>query len=300
MLRLALAIVDRLVNLLPGRMAWALADLAGDAWRRFSPARRRLVTANLARVCAATGRPASGPELGDLVRRAFRHHARYYVELLRSPRYRHDEIERVVAVPDWATFEPALRGRPSLLVSWHLGNFEPFGTYLAAHGLRPLAPMEAIEPRALFEFVAARRGAGAVELVPLREARGPITRRLKADGMVAIIGDRDLTGTGQPVTVFGHPTTFPTGPASLALLHGATLLAGRCRRTAPDRFEAIGELVELPASGNRKADVATLTERLARRFEDDVAGAPEQWWGAFQPFWPDLRPATEPPAEVDR
>lgn len=291
MLRLALEIADRLVNLLPARLAWPLADLAGDAWRRFSPSRRRLVTANLARVCAATGRPTAGPELTDLVRRAFRHHARYYMELLRAPRYRIDEIDRIVAVPGWATYEPALRGGPAMLVSWHLGNFEPFGTFLAARGLRPLAPVEAIEPRALFEFVSERRGAGAVELVPLAEARRPLTRRLREGGLVAIIGDRDLVGSGQTVTLFGQPTTFPTGPATLALLHGVAIVAGRCLRTGPDRFEADGSVIEHAVTGDRRADVAALTERLARRWEEDVAEAPEQWWGAFQPFWPDLRPS---------
>ena len=36
--------------------------------------------------------------------------------------------------------------------------------------------------------------------------------------------------------------------------------------------------------------------RLAsrRRFERDIGEAPEQWWGAFQPFWPDLRGESTP------
>lgn len=288
MLRLALEIADRLVNLLPGRVAWALADVGGDAWRRFSPARRRLVAANLARVCAATGRPASGPEFTALVRSAFRHHARYYVEMLRAPHYAADQIDAIVEVPDWRAFDGAMRGRPSVLVSWHLGNFEPFGIYLAARGYRPLAPVEAIEPVALFEFLAARRGAGEVDLVRLEQARPALTRRLREQGLVAIIGDRDLAGTGQPVSIFGHPTTFPAGPATLGLLHGAEVVAGRCLRTGPDRFLVDGEVIERPASGDRRSDIAELTERLARRFEADVAAAPEQWWGAFQPFWPDL------------
>lgn len=290
MLRLALEIADRLVNLLPGPAARALADLGGDAWHRFAPDRRRLVAANLARVCDATGRPSSGPALASLVRASFRNHARYYLELLRARRSTMAEIDRIIDVPDWDALEAPLRAGPSILVSWHVGNFEPFGTFLAARGLRPLAPVEAIEPRALFEFVSARRGAGAVELVPVAEARRPLTRRLREGGLVAIIGDRDLAGTGQEVSVFGHPTTFPTGPATLALTFGAAVVAGRCLRTGPDRFEAIGEIVPMPASGDRRADIAALTERLARRFEADVAAAPEQWWGAFQPFWPDLGP----------
>lgn len=293
MLRLALVLADRLVNLLPARLAWALADIAGDAWRRFSPRRRRLVSANLRRVSAATGRPTSGPALAALVKAAFRHHARYYVELLRAPRYRLEEIDRIVEVPEWPVFEPALRGRPAILVSWHLGNFEPFGTFLASRGIRALAPMEVIEPRALFEFISSRRGAGAIDLVPLDQAGRPVARRLRDRGLVAIVGDRDLAGSGQEVTVFGHATTFPTGPAALALMHDASVIAGRCLRIGPDRFEATGEILVPEPTGDRRRDAAALTQRLARRFEADVAAAPEQWWGAFQPFWPDLRDTGE-------
>lgn len=290
LLRLALRVADRVVTALPGRVAWWLADRAGDTWRRGSASRRRLVRAQLARVCAATGRPTSGPALEALVRAAFRHHARYYVEILRTPHYPLDEIDGVVDVPDWPEYEAALRGRASMLVSWHLGNFEPFGIFLAARGLRPLAPIEEIRPRELYDFLAERRGGGGVDLVTLAEARRPLTRRLREDGLVAIIGDRDLAGGGQPITLFGHPTTVPTGPASLAITHGAAVVAGRCLRTGPDRFHAAGEVLDVPSTGSRRADIATLTERIARRFEADVAAAPEQWWGAFQPFWPDIAP----------
>jgi phosphatidylinositol dimannoside acyltransferase len=289
MLRLGLEIVDRIVAALPSNAAYTLADFGGDCWHRFAPARRRLVAANLARVCAATGRPTRGREFTSLVRSAFRNHARYYVELLRAPHYPIERIDEHVEVPEWDRFLPALRGGPALLVSSHLGNFEPFGTFIAAHGIRPLAPIEEIEPRALYEFLAARRGARNVDLVPLRTARRALMRRLGEGGLVGIIGDRDLTGDGQPVTMFGHATTIPTGPASLAVIHRATLLVGRSLRIGADRFCAEGELVQVPDTGDRRADTAALVQRIAARFEADIGEAPEQWWGAFQPFWPDLR-----------
>ncbi len=288
-LRVALEIADRIVAGLPSSLAYRLADLLGTAWYRLAPARRRLVAANLARVCAATGRPTRGRAFRDLVRSAFRNHARYYVELLRTPHYRLDRIGEMVDVPDWSLFETALRSGPGMLVSSHLGNFEPFGVFMGAHGFRPLAPIEEIEPRELFEFLAARRGGGSVELVPLSRARRALTTHLRGGGTVGIIGDRDLAGDGHPVTMFGHPTTMPLGPAVLALSHGAALIVGRCLREGPDHFRAEGELVELPSGGDRRADAAELTTRMAARFERDIGEAPEQWWGAFQPFWPDLR-----------
>lgn len=293
MLRLALEIADRIARVLPRPIAYALADRAGDAWRRASPARRRLVAANLRRVCAATGRSTDGAPFEALVRDAFRNHARYYLELLRVPHYPLQGIDRYVEVPDWPVFREALAGRPGIMVSSHLGNFEPFGTYLGMHGIRPLAPIEEIRPRALFEFLAARRGGRRVDLVPVRRARRALAKRLSEGGLIGIIGDRDLDHDGLPVTMFGHATTVPTGAASLAILYRATLIVGRCLRTGPDRFRADGEVVELPDSGERRTDVQALTRLMAARFERDIGATPEQWWGAFQPFWPDLDPDRE-------
>jgi phosphatidylinositol dimannoside acyltransferase len=289
LLRVGLEIADRVVAALPPAAAYALADFAGDLWYRFAPSRRRLVAANLARVCAATGQPTRGRAFRSLVRSAFRNHARYYLEMLRAPHYPLERIDDFVSVPEWYRFHPVLSRGPALLISSHLGNFEPFGTFVAAHGLRPLAPVEEIEPRALFEFLAARRGASRVDVVPLDQAARPLVSRLRAGGLVGIIADRDLAGDGQQVTIFGHLTTVPTGPAALAVAHRASVVVGRCLRIGPDRFCGEGAIVDVPDSGDRRADTAALVERIAARFEHDIADAPEQWWGAFQPFWPDLR-----------
>ncbi len=288
-LRIGLEIADRVVAALPSSLAYAVADVAGDAWRCLAPGRRRLVEANLARVCAATGRPTRGRPFTALVRSAFRNHARYYVELLRTPHYRHDRIREIVAVPDWDDYAAAIASGPTVLISSHLGNFEPFGIYLGAQGIRALAPIEEIEPPALFEFLSVRRGGGNVELVPLSQEGKPLSRRLREGGVVGIIGDRGLPGgAAHPVTMFGHATSIPLGPATLAVMHEAAVVIGRCLRIGPDRFRAEGELLDVPKTGDRRADIATLAERMAARFERDIGEAPEQWWGAFQPYWPDL------------
>lgn len=289
MLRLGLEIADRIVAALPSRVAYALADLAGHLWHRLARSRRRLVAANLARVCAATGRPVRGPEFTALVRTAFRNHARYYLELLRAPHYPIERIGEHVEVPEWDRLREVLEGRPGMLVSSHLGNFEPFGTFLVSRGLRPLSPVEEIEPRALYEFITARRGGRNIDLVPVRSAARALARRLREGGVVGIIGDRDLVGDGWPVTVFGHPTTVPVGPAALAIRYGAGLVVGRCLRVGPDRFRGDGVILDVPDRSTGDAGRAELVERIARCIEADIGAAPEQWWGAFQPFWPDLR-----------
>jgi len=76
-LRAGLELGDALIGLLPGGLAYALADVLGTAWYRLAPERRRLVAANLARVYEATGRRVGGAELRRVVRAAFVAHARY-------------------------------------------------------------------------------------------------------------------------------------------------------------------------------------------------------------------------------
>jgi phosphatidylinositol dimannoside acyltransferase len=288
LLRLALAAADVIVNALPSRVGYLLADRAGDLWRLFAPRRRRLVEANLARVCEATGRPVRGPAFETLVRQAFRHHARYYVELLRIPHYGPDALDRIVSFEPWSEHEETIRAGATILVSSHVGNFDPFGWYLATRGFRATVPVEEIQPRELFEFLTARRGGGHITMVPLRASRRPLVEALRRGEVVGIVGDRDLTGQGAEVNLFGHPTRMPTGPAALAMLTGAPIVAGRCLRTGPDRFMAGGVRIEWSAAGERGADVEALTRRLAARYEHDIGEAPEQWWGAFQPRWPDL------------
>jgi lauroyl/myristoyl acyltransferase len=289
LLMLGLRTADALVAALPARVAYGVTDLAGTSWYRFAPQRRAVVARNLRRVCEATGRPTSGPAFRALVRQAFIAHARYYLELLRATHYPLEGIDRFVTAQEWDRWEPILRGGV-VVTSMHFGSFEAYGAFLAANDLRGLAPAEEIRPPELYAFLRDRRASGrGVRIIPLRQARRALVDAVRHHEVVALIADRDLSGDGLPVTLFGHAATLPTGPAWLALATGAPLIVAACYRIGPDRFDARAWLIDVPRSGDRRADLAPLTEAVARRFEEAIAAAPEQWWGAFQPIWSDQR-----------
>jgi lauroyl/myristoyl acyltransferase len=292
-LRVGLSLADLVARSLPRGLAYALADLGGRAWHRLAPGRRALVAQNLARILAATGRPTSGRGFQRLVEQAFIGHARYWLEVLRAPYYAAAEIDQIVQIEDWRRWEPIMRGGAVVAVP-HLGNFEPYGHFVAAHGLGGVAPVEETEPRELFEFLRARRASGrGVEVVPLSHAYRPMLAALRRNQIVALVADRDLAGDGLPVTMFGHATTLPAGPATLALRTGKPLVMARVLRTGAERFSVRAVGVEAPRTGQTAADVAALTQELAAQFEAAIAEAPEQWWAAFQPFWTDQRTAAE-------
>lgn len=290
LLRLGLRLADAVATSLPVGAAYWLADLAGRAWYRAAPERRRLVNETLVRIAAAGGRPVGGRALRRMVEQAFIGHARYWLEFLRAPHYSPEQLDRIVHVEEWERWEPVLRDGVVIAVP-HLGNFEPYGHFIAAAGLRGVAPVEETEPKELFEFFRSRRasGLGVVEVIPLRRSFRLMLAALRRNEFVALVADRDLAGDGVAVTMFGHATTLPAGPATLALRTGKPLVMARVVRTAPERFSVRAEPVSAPRSGEADADVAALTVALAASFERAIAEAPEQWWAAFQPFWIDQR-----------
>jgi KDO2-lipid IV(A) lauroyltransferase len=285
LLGIGLRAADLIAHALPRGVAYALADLIGWSWYRLAPGRRTLVAANLARVCAATGRLTRGRAFRRMVRQAFVEHARYYLEVIRIPHGSIEEVGAMVSVDDWDHWREYLRDG-AVLATMHLGNPEPYGSLLAASGLHAVVPVEEIQPRQLYEFLLARRASGrGVTMVPLSKARRPLIEELRKGGIVGLIADRNLSGAGHRTKLFGAFTSLPTGPATLALSTGRPLVTAASWRIGPERFNARCWLTEVELTGDRRADVAALTEAMARRMEEAISVAPEQWFAAFQPIW---------------
>jgi lauroyl/myristoyl acyltransferase len=285
LLGIGLRAADLVARLLPRGAAYSLADLIGWSWYRLASRRRALVSANLTRVSAATGRPTSGPALRRLVRQAFIEHARYYLELLRIPHASIEQVGAMVSVDEWERWEPRLR-EGAVIATLHLGNPEPYGSFFAARGLHAVVPIEEIRPKALFDFLLARRGTRrGVTLVPVSKARRPLMDELRKGGIAGVVADRNLSGRGHRTQLFGALTSLPTGPASLALMSGRPLVTAASWRVGPEVFRAHAWLIEVELSGDRNADVAALTEAMARRMEEAISVSPEQWFAAFQPIW---------------
>jgi KDO2-lipid IV(A) lauroyltransferase len=289
LLGFGLRAADLVARLLPRGVAYWLADLIGLAWYRVASDRRALVAANLSRVAAATGRPATGRAFRRLVRQAFVEHARYYLEMLRIPHFSIEQIGKMVTVEEWDRWDPILRAG-AVIATLHLGNPEPYGSFVAAHNLHAVVPVEEIRPKALFDFLIARRATGrGVLAVPLSQARRALMDELKAGGIAVLVADRNLAGRGHPTKLFGATAQLPTGPATLALMTGRPLLVAACWRDGPERFNTRAWQLDVPNSGDRKADVAALTEAMARRMEEAISVAPEQWFASFQPIWDEKR-----------
>ncbi len=289
---------------LPETPLLRLADLVGSLAYRTSPARRERARRNLARVATWAAEQGSGSTavraaserreaLDALVESAFRHHARYWVELIRAPRMTGAYIRERVDIQDREVLDAALaEGGPIVFVGLHFGAIELPGFYLGqVAGRRAVGPMEAVADPALQDWFTRSRGRMGVRLVGLREARRELVATLRAGGAVGIVADRDLTGGGIDTPLFGHPSPLPAGPALLVLETAAPTFVIAVRRTGLGRYAARILPLPIPVDGTRRERVEAFLAAEARAFERLVVEAPEQWWAVFHPIWPDLEAA---------
>jgi phosphatidylinositol dimannoside acyltransferase len=288
---------------LPERPQTRAAELAGDLWYRLAPERASQARRNLRRVCvalAASGRgspavqaAATDPRiLEGLVRSAFRHNARYYLEVARTPALRPGDVDRRLDIetPE-AIAEAFAPGRTVLFVGLHFGALELPALFLASRVGGAVAPMETVDDDALQAWFVKTRGAAGVRIVGLREARRELMTALRDGTPVGLVGDRDLTGGGTLVPLFGAPAKLPLGPAMLAVESGAMPYVMGVRRTAHGRYRGRLEPIVVPAEGSRRERVTATMAAIATAFERIIEDAPAQWWAVFFPIWPDLEAA---------
>ncbi len=267
------------VKVLPRRVAAGAFRLAADiAFRRRGRGVRQLA-ANLRRVV--------GPDVDeatheDLVRRAVRSYARYWLETFRLPVMDKEAVIARVSMARQEIFDAARAdGRGIILALPHIGNWDVSGVWLVGQG-EPFATVaERLKPESLYQrFVDYREGLG-MEVLPLEGgARGPaevLAERLRAGGVVCLLADRDLSAAGVPVTFFGEATRMPAGPALLAARTGAALIPVGQWFDGDDWAITFHPRIELDDGLRLRDRVAAATQQLADAFETDIRAHPEDW-----------------------
>ncbi|HEU4900685.1 MAG TPA: phosphatidylinositol mannoside acyltransferase [Actinomycetota bacterium] len=270
----------KLIRKLPEPVAFALGGFGGRAYLYLERERRDALEANLGQVL---GLPPGSRRLRKVVRRGFVSYGRYWVEAFRLEDLTAAEIRRRLRIEGREHIDTALAaGRGAIFASPHIGNWDAGGAWLAASGYPATAVVERLRPAELYERFAAYRRALGLELLPLDDGsetlRGVI-RALRANRLACLVCDRDLTGGGLEVRLFGAPAVMPGGPASIALKTGAPLLpCSVYHDRRPGRWRAVVHPPLRPEpTGDTRKDALALTQRLADEFEGLIAAAPTQW-----------------------
>jgi KDO2-lipid IV(A) lauroyltransferase len=218
----------------------------------------------------------------------FVHGALGYVELFKLAAYGEERLMGAFQSIGWEHFDTALaRGQGVIIVSAHVGSFSVAGQLFAVRRHPAAVVVEPLQPPELFARVAALRSRFGARLIPAdRSSVRAILTALRANEIVGMMCDRDVTGSGDMMPIFGRPARVSFAPASFALRSGATVLPAVAYRTRP--FQGVLRIdppVELTRSGDTAEDVRQGMLQILNRIETMIRAAPQQWT-MFTDVWP--------------
>ena len=188
-------------------------------------ARASVVAANQAMVL---GRPVDDPLVEAATKEAFRRYARYWFDAFDVVDWSDDRIDAAFA---WNGIEhladPVAAGTGVIAVLPHMGNWDAAGRAMLQRGLPVVSVAERLRPEELFRLFLEHRQALGMTIIGLdqdgRVGRA-LTSALADSRVVALVADRDLTGRGVEVEMFGGRRKLPAGPALLALSSDAPIV----------------------------------------------------------------------------
>jgi KDO2-lipid IV(A) lauroyltransferase len=265
----------------------AEAALSRVVWR--FEGQRTVVARNLARVL---GHPADSPIVQRATRDCFRLYGRYWYETFALRTMPAEEVERRMHMEGAEHIDRALEaGRGIICTLPHMGNWDAAGHWLCLRGYRMTAVAEELKPPGVFELFLRHRRALGLNIVPLAAGANvgqTLMRLLSANHVVSLVADRELSGRGVEVEMFGAPRRLPAGPAYLSLATRTPLSVCAVFTTDDGWRTKIGPPVQIERSGHMRTDVTALTRVIAAGFERYISEAPADWH-MFQPAWPEDR-----------
>lgn len=223
----------------------------------------------------------------------YRHFGSVILDLLWMQHRTRDEILAIVSFAGAEHVEAALRpGKGFVCTTGHLGNWE---AHAVGHGFafataavvgRPL------DNPALDARLVRLRSSSGNAAISKRRALPDILRFLRANKAVAILMDQNVQeDDGIFVTFFGRPAATTPVAAAIAAKTGCALVPGHSVLLPDGRYLVTYEPpLFFESRGDRKADIAQLTQELTLRIEAWVREHPEQW------LWIHRRWKTQPKA----
>lgn len=281
---LQMKFAETIGRFMPRQMGYGIARRFADGYVLFDRRGRECVINNLQRIHQHNGTALSRRALRALARENFLNFAKYLVDFFHFLHLSRDRADRLVnfgIVPH--VFDDLLaKGKGLITLSAHLGNWELGAAVLAQRGY-PINAVALWQPdpklNELYQTYRANRG---IIPIPFGRAARECIAALRRNEIVAVLGDRDYTGSRQTVEFFGQPARLPDGPAKLALATGAPILPIFMVRVQGDTFAyVLGE----PIWADRQHDtVDDVVQRMAGELEKVISAHSEQWY-LFHDLW---------------
>ena len=270
--------------LLPIRLAYFMTKVvSGILYFTLYKKSRQNVENNLSYVFAdKTGRQ----EKERMIYETFQSFALFMYEFMIMRKINQKTYKRFVNPVGFENVERALKkGKGVIIITGHLGNWEWGAALLTYLNCKAMVIATKFKNEFVTKLYYNKRKHQGLEVIFLEEAVRKILKKLKSNGIVAIVGDRDYTNQGIEVPFFGKKTKFPTGALLLGLRTGAPVIPCFAIRRGMCRYDVIFKSpLVMKSKGYKENELKKDLMQWVRMLEKFVKEYPEQWY-RFEPFW---------------
>ncbi len=270
------------VRYVPTWFCYLLGRLVALIIYCFSRADREGLAGNLSVVLK---QPAHSSFIRKMVRSVFLNYGQYMVDFFLTPQLSPRRVKELFSdIRGEEILKRALaRGKGVIFLSAHVGNWEIGGSMLRMLGysltIVAMAHNTAMT-NALVNQLRQDKGIKVISMDMYSHFSGiEILRHLRNNEIVAMNGDRALSGRGRKVDFFGKRVTFPVGPVLMAMKSGAALIPAFVIREGTGKyFGVLEEPISLFSGGTLEKDMDRNLALTARVFEKYVRRYPDQWY----------------------
>lgn len=222
-------------------------------------------------------------------RDVYAHFGQVLVDILWLSHRTREQVMALVDVENAHHLE-VMRERGGLFVTGHLGNWELCGV---AHGwlFRPASVVaRPLDNPAFDQLLTAFRERSGNTVIQKQRALAQVLRMLRDAREVAFLIDQNVQEKdGIFIRFFDRPAAATTVVAALAVKTGCPVVGGHAQLLPNGRYRQVYDPpLRWTPTGDREADVAALTQRMADMIEAWVRETPEQW------LWMHRRWKTQP------
>jgi KDO2-lipid IV(A) lauroyltransferase len=221
-------------------------------------------------------------ERADTVKAVYRHFCTLLTEILLLPRKLHvgNWRQHLTLRGGRELVDALLSGRPIMLVTGHLGNWELAGYALGLFGFKAHAIARPLDNPYVDAFLRRFRERTGQKVLAKKGDFDQMQSVLASAGVIATLADQDAGQRGQFVEFFGRPASTHKAIALLALEHRVPLVVLGARKVGePMRYELVIEETIKPEEFEGQANpVQAITQRFTSALERVIQTAPEQYF----------------------
>jgi KDO2-lipid IV(A) lauroyltransferase len=225
-----------------------------------------------------------------LVKEVYQNLTMLALEYLQSWRLNPSYFNENFSVHNWESLQEAREeGKGIILIAGHMGNFEWMGFFILQYIPQIYAIVKKIKNKKVNDFFVKTRERHGFKLLDKKIAFKNGLRALKANKIVAIVGDQDAKNKGVFVDFFGILSSTATGAALFHLQTGAPIVCCTSIRKEFGKFDLHFErLPDLPLQANKEQRIISITQAHTKVLEKWVKKYPGQY------FWSHRRWKTKP------